>query len=172
MDVIAHVKDLNSKRLAAWSEGKRLLDFGCGYGQGAQYLAEAGWEWTGTDLEFRGITHAMPIPQGGCWVSIEGLKKAIDDGAQWDVVCLSNVLNVQRTEEELADTIKLACAALKPGGFLVWNYPATPRYLPWFGIGMMRAAVDLHLNRLVDGLFHYSVKEMLVVQQKLRFEDV
>lgn len=112
--------------------GNRLLDLGCGYGQGAAYLTQAGWEWTGTDLEFR---------EGSCnygtWVSPIGLQYAIEEGAPWDVVALSNVVNVQRNLEELKELMALCYAALRPGGCIVGNYPATPRYLPVHTLGDM-----------------------------------
>lgn len=110
--------------------GNRLLDIGCGYGQGAPYLTEAGWEWTGNDLVFREGSSNY-----GTWVSPLGLQYALEDGARWDVVALSNVVNVQRNLEELTELMALCYAALRPGGCIVGNYPATPRYLHVHTIG-------------------------------------
>lgn len=49
----------------------------------------------------------------------------------YDLVILSNVLNVQPTAQHAEVTLDVAWDCVKPGGLLILNYPKKPRHCPW-----------------------------------------
>jgi len=57
---------------------------------------------------------------------------------QYDVVIASNVLNVQCTPDMLRQTLNELRDAVKPGGLLLANYPASPRYCNVGTLGLGR----------------------------------
>lgn len=103
----------------------RILDFGCGYGQGLRHLQNWGYHAHGYDLDPSKATQAGLHPVMG--------PEDPPKERSYDYVILSNVLNVQSSEQQLIDTLHTALSFLKPNGFLVYNYPAKPRKLGWIG---------------------------------------
>ncbi len=91
-----------------------VLDFGAGKGATQSELLRKGGFTNVTSHDF------------GTNV-IEGIHdpKALD--RQFDVVQVSNVLNVQSTEEALKTTLGQIAGATKSDGFAVLNYPDSPR---------------------------------------------
>jgi DNA modification methylase len=111
-----------------YPKGTKMLDFGCGrdFIHAAQ-LREAGFRVYGYDLSFAGERH---LPRGGLhW------RGVLAHAGSFDVVFASNVLNVQRSKRELADTcreIEQACGwDLGYECKLYLNYPNSPRKLGW-----------------------------------------
>lgn len=91
-----------------------ILDFGCGKGKvHVKQLKDQGYSVAGYDI-------SIPGSYG------ESIK-----GKRYDVVYLSNVLNVQSNEEMLEDLFDSVLKCLLPSGFIVVNYPYDPRYLGW-----------------------------------------
>jgi SAM-dependent methyltransferase len=97
--------------------GTTVLDFGCGYGQAQEPLLLAGFNWYGYDLQPRA-----------------GYKLADIVNYRYDIVVLSNVVNVQPTLIYLHNTIQAAAQAVADGGILVWNHPAKPRKMDYMNL--------------------------------------
>lgn len=125
-----------SKAFEHETEGKALLDFGCGYGQGREPLEAAGWEWHGTDLLQR-VEHPRFIP----------LEELCCHRESFHVVALSNVVNVQTNKNQLFSLISSAAHVLRDNGWLVWNLPGTPRYMPEYSLSDTRLLVREALHK-------------------------
>jgi hypothetical protein len=63
----------------------------------------------------------------------------------YEVILLSNVLNVQETEDQLDSTIHRVLDFAKSGTQIIWNYPKAPR--------KMSLSSDEMLDKLVDKSF-------------------
>lgn len=99
-----------------------ILDFGCGkFCAQLLPLRDAGRDADGYDIWFE--DHEPP--EGGIY-SRQRLPFR-----RYDIVMLSNLINIQRTPEELRETLLEAQAFVNPGGCLVMNYPKDPRRLDW-----------------------------------------
>jgi hypothetical protein len=91
----------------------RILDFGCGRAHAHVHaMQSAGWGNT------QGLDYADADYDHRLWVA---------QNHKFAVVYLSNVLNVQGSEQALADTLCDAWMCVAPGGTLVFNVPTTPR---------------------------------------------
>lgn len=93
---------------------KTILDFGCG----------------------KDMIHVKALREKG--YSVEGFDFSIPNSyidyvrdKKYDVVYLSNVLNVQPSEQMLSELITTITLCLKPKSIVVANYPYKPRYLGW-----------------------------------------
>lgn len=100
-------------------EGKRVLDFGCGWGHTLKYFQSKGADVYGCDPAVEAITYGKAQ---GLHVTLSKMDTInVFNGIQFDVVLLLNVL------EHLADpvgTIKeIKKEILKPGGILVVELP-------------------------------------------------
>lgn len=90
-----------------------ILDFGCG----------------------KDMIHVLELQKQGFCVSgydinLPGTERHLK--RQWDIIYLSNVINVQPTKEELDDVFDLVWKCLHPVmGIAIANYPNKPRYLGW-----------------------------------------
>jgi len=92
---------------------KAILDFGCGKDMiHVNALREQGFNVEGYDIS---------LPETEIFIK----------GRNYDIIYLSNVLNVQSTEEMIEDLINDVWYRLHPSGYLVANYPQSPRYLGW-----------------------------------------
>ena len=90
-----------------------ILDFGCGKEMvHVKQLRDLGFNVEGYDFS---------IPN----------SDSVIKGRKYDVIYLSNVLNVQSTEEMLEEMFSIVWRCLTPSGFVVVNYPYDPRYLGW-----------------------------------------
>lgn len=90
-----------------------ILDFGCG----------------------KDMVHVLELQMQGFSVSgydinLPGTEKHLERA--WDIIYLSNVINVQSTKEELDDIFDLVWMSLhRVLGIAMANYPNKPRYLGW-----------------------------------------
>lgn len=96
-----------------WSSS--ILDFGCG----KDMLTPNKWR-------------AEKIFCDGCDLSIPNTKPRL---ATYDVIMVSNVLNVQETNEQLEETINQILSFCHDGTQIFWNYPTQPRKL---GLGILQ----------------------------------
>jgi len=62
----------------------------------------------------------------------------------FDVILVSNVLNVQETKDQLHDTLKKIVSFGKSGTRIVWNYPSSPRKLK----GLTESSLLNQLNHM------------------------
>jgi hypothetical protein len=86
-----------------------VLDFGAGkHNYWADKLGREGYSCDGYDLSLTDRT----------------MRDA------YDVIMVSNVLNVQETRIQLRETLKQIMCFSKPGTIVVWNYAETPRKMP------------------------------------------
>lgn len=100
-------------QLASRSPDLDILDFGCGKDMiHVKALREKGYSVDGYDL------------------SLPETKEFIKNRC-YDIIYLSNVLNIQSSEEMLEDLINDVWYRLHHQGFVVANYPKDPRYLGW-----------------------------------------
>lgn len=117
------------------AQGLHLLDFGCGFGQAREAMEQMGFDYWGCDLENRG--------QQSKWFKSQ---HAYQHGQVFDVVIMSNVLNVQASEEQVLEALRTATVCLKDGGILVYNYPDRPRKsnlsVPQIGALVRQVTVD------------------------------
>ena len=118
---LAQLRDLGMPLTAPW----RVLDVGCGRGVlDAQLEAATSWTIDGVDLDPEAI--AAAAPGRGTHTVRDLLAEPPDAGAdRYDAAILYDVL------EHLEDPVALAAAtrsSLKPGGLLLVNVPALPRY--------------------------------------------
>jgi len=83
-----------------------VLDFGCGKDNyWSNRLSQQGYSIDGYDLS---ISEYM-------------IEK------KYSVILVSNVLNVQETEDQLEDTLDSIMRFAQSGTIIVWNYPSGPR---------------------------------------------
>jgi hypothetical protein len=86
-----------------------VLDFGCGKDNyWSNKLGKEGYSCDGYDLSLQGYT----------------MRDA------YEVIMVSNVMNVQETREQLKETLKQIIRFSKSGTSIVWNYTDSPRKMP------------------------------------------
>ena len=81
----------------------------------------------------------------------------------YDYVLLSNVVNVQNSEDMLRRTLRQVNSVIKPGGKVVLNYPASPRKAS-LSTGQVRSALGQEIGNpdLVGGQSNTPVWEIKV----------
>lgn len=94
-----------------------ILDYGCG----------------------KDMIHVLKLQKQG--YQVIGYDISLPDTARflenkYDIIYLSNVLNVQSSEDMLHQLLDTVWKCLKVYGFVVANYPASPRYLEWDDLDM------------------------------------
>jgi len=88
------------------SKDDRILDIGCGVDEyHPKRLRSHGYTCDGIDLSRPDLTAR----------------------GKYDVILLSNVLNVQTNIKDLEDTLNLLMQYVNVGTTIIWNYPNTPR---------------------------------------------
>jgi len=60
----------------------------------------------------------------------------------WDYIVVSNVINIQPTEEHIYSTLETINSLIKPKTTAIINYPTNPRKLPEISNGMFRDMID------------------------------
>jgi len=100
-------------------EPGRALDVACGEGRNAVWLAERGWQVTGTDFSDVALGKAAALARARGvdveWVSADVLVHEPAPGA-FDLVA---VLYLQLPHDELARALRRAARAVAPGGALI-----------------------------------------------------
>jgi hypothetical protein len=91
----------------------RILDFGSGVARTGERLLEA-----------EGFEHVDSYEIGKHVTNLHVKRPKL---LSYDIVIMSNVLNVQPTREHILNTVGNALDFLKPGCVCVWNYPQSPR---------------------------------------------
>ena len=105
----------------SYSEGS-ILDFGCGkYCMQVKSFREQGRDIDGYDLWWDGQDPPL-----------EGLySPSRPPPRKYDLLSVSNVLNVQETVEDLLETLRSVKSFLATGGTALFNYPVNPRKMGW-----------------------------------------
>lgn len=150
-------------------KGKRILDFGCGYGSFLIYCLKRGYDVTGVDisrqrLEFFSVIFELSgLPEflRSRYIIYDGRNLPFSDNS-FDVVVANQVLeHVRRVREVIAELGRV----LKKGGILYTRSPDYSRsfYEPhyrvlWFPFirGSMARAYLRVLRRPPDGLEHIN----------------
>lgn len=115
--------------LESYPMTRSVLDFGCGkYCKQVGMLRDAGFDIDGYDIWFEdrqsvlsGIYSSQNLPPR-CY----------------DIVACSNVINIQRTPDELRETLLEASSYVAPGGTILFNYPSDPRKMGWEPLRMRK----------------------------------
>jgi SAM-dependent methyltransferase len=137
--------------------GRSVLDLGCGTGTFAVLLAARGIEVVGVDpaAGSRAVARAKPGAQRVQW--IHGDARSVPARARVDVVTMTgNVAQAIVDESDWAATLRGAYAALRPGGYFVfetrnpafrawqdWNRDSSYRVTHIPGVGTVQTWVDL-----------------------------
>lgn len=115
------IKAQNIVPLAGSLPKLRVLDLGAGYGQSIDVLGDL-CDLTLFDLEPKG--HLDDSRWTTC-LSMDSI------GDRFDVVLLSNVLNVQEHKQDLDNLMGAAHWLTRKHGMIICNYPNTPRKMGW-----------------------------------------
>jgi SAM-dependent methyltransferase len=111
-----------------------VLDLGCGTGVFALMLADRGVSVTGVDPAAASLDVARAKPGAERVTWIRGDASAIPPSVKVDAVTMTaNVAQVFVTDEEWLDTLTAARAALRPGGWLIFESrdPARRAWEDW-----------------------------------------
>lgn len=101
---------------------KTILDFGCGkHGRHVKELCRAGFKVRGYDLYFDWACDEPGLPD---WLACPNWLAHHSE--KFDVIYLSNVLNVQANLQAITWTLERASNQLKSGGQLLLNLPKEP----------------------------------------------
>ena len=104
---------------ATMALGKRILDYGCGYGWGSYILAECGGIVTGYDLNRERVEFARTIFAREC-VEFISERDSLGNG-QYDMICLFMVLQYLKKEVKW-EILTYVSMRVKPGGMLCISY--------------------------------------------------
>ncbi|MEM7802523.1 MAG: class I SAM-dependent methyltransferase [Chloroflexota bacterium] len=107
--------------IEAWPERGSALDFGCGQGRDALFLAEAGYEVTGLDLSSVGIEQMMAeAEQRG--LTIRGIASDFytwEFDQTYDLILFNSIFHFEKNDRENEiSLLKTACKHLNPDGLL------------------------------------------------------
>jgi ubiquinone/menaquinone biosynthesis C-methylase UbiE len=111
---------------------RSVLDVGCGTGNWACLLAERGFEVIGLDPAAASLDVAMAKPGGQRVRWIHGDVTSLPALAVDLATMTGNVSNVFLTPREWLATLAGVYAALRPGGYLVFE-SVEPASQPWLG---------------------------------------
>ena len=111
-----------SFRLKSLDRASAILDFGCGFGQNLQRMAEAGFvNLYGADVNAQALAHCR---ENG--IKTFDLSKSADTltdtGVKFDLVLSTHVLE-HIPKEDVIDTVGILRKILKPGGQLIVAVP-------------------------------------------------
>ena len=114
----------------------KILDFGCGKRKTMpQVLRDQGYKnIVGYDIMFerhqtKGDDH------------YETFEK-INQDQLWNYIVVSNVLNIQPTEEHIYSTLETINSIVKPKTTVIINYPLSPRRLPEITNALFRDMIE------------------------------
>lgn len=134
----------------------KILDFGCGYGQAKEYLV--GFDWTGYDLEPKLFGEENPS-------LIRTWGATIYNKQRYNIVALSNVLNIQENWDDFTATLDEAAKQVIPGGIIVMNYPSNPRRMPAYDFSFMVSHIERHLNHSFN-VVNVLPKQQIIIMQR------
>lgn len=100
---------------------RRVLDYGCGYGQAREAIEAKGHLWFGTDLVQR-VAEENFIPANELYTT--------KHRGTFKLILLSNVLNVQENEYQLTHLLDTLNWVAETNATLIANYPDKPRKMP------------------------------------------
>jgi 2-polyprenyl-3-methyl-5-hydroxy-6-metoxy-1,4-benzoquinol methylase len=130
----------------------RVLDFGCGHGVAARYLAitSSGREITGVDVDGDKLRDGRAAAdRAGLPVRFEQVPEAYRPVGEWDAITIVDVLYLLG-EDAALEVVDAAAAALVPGGVLVIKeIDVRPRWKYWFAVAQEQAATKL--LRITEG---------------------
>lgn len=136
----------------------RVLDFGCGHGAVALYLAMTSPDRhvTGVDVDGEKLTHARAAAGAAhLAVEFEEVKPDYRPSGEWDAITIVDVLYLLGRQRAF-DFIDAAVDALGPGGVLVIKeIDVRPRWKFWFAAGQEFLATKI--LRITEGNNMYFV---------------
>jgi len=128
-------------------KGDKILDFGAGKDAfGTKYLRESGFDVTAHEIGEN---------------FVEGLHDPDALESYYDVVFISNVLNIQPDVPRLLDILSDAKARVNVGGMLVCNFPVKPRHND-ATTDFVETALRLAFNKNIQKIKNYSPTWMCV----------
>ena len=126
------------------TDGKRILDYGCGPEE--KYVKQM---------------KALKLNAAGVDFHIEGSRdKHLGNGKLYDIITISNVLNVMDNLPDLKGVLQEIAHHLTPQGIAIANYPAAPRKL---GIS------NKELTSLLEEYFNIAKPEKAIIKSNLVF---
>lgn len=113
----AHQAVLEELAAEAPLAGRTVCDIGCGTGELADRLADAGARVTGIDLSERMLSHARRLTDRATWVRDDATTLRLVRNSAFDIAvsCLM-LMDVP----DHAAVFRQSLRILKPGGFLLW----------------------------------------------------
>ena len=130
----------------------RVLDFGCGHGAVALYLAltSSQREITGVDVDGDKLIHARAAADAaGLPVRFDQVNPDYRPAGEWDAITIVDVLYLLG-EKEALEVVDAAAAALAPGGvLLVKEIDVRPRWKFWLAAGQELLATKV--LRITEG---------------------
>lgn len=130
----------------------RVLDFGCGHGAVALYLAMTSTDRriTGVDVDGEKLLHARAAADAAQLpIEFEEVRADYRPTGQWDAITVVDVLYLLG-EAAACEVLDHAAAALVPGGVLVIKeIDVRPRWKFWLAVGQELLATKL--LRITEG---------------------
>jgi 2-polyprenyl-6-hydroxyphenyl methylase/3-demethylubiquinone-9 3-methyltransferase len=151
-----------------WPSNAKALDYGCGNGWFANWLAGRGFKATGVDISPSGIEVAQrnfPEVAFSTDVSAESLARL---GPFQLATCIEVIAHCYRPAEELARIH----ASLAPGGYLILS---TPYHGYWKYLALAVAGrMENYLDTAWDGAYmhHFSARTMTKLLEEAGFRDI
>jgi SAM-dependent methyltransferase len=109
--------------------GERVLDLGCGSGDLARHLAEAGLRVTGCDISARMLEQAERADPAGTWVTLDPAWRELPFAAgAFSAVIASSVLEYV---SDPAAVLRECARVLTPGGALLCTVPDIRHPVRW-----------------------------------------
>ena len=94
------------------------LDFGCGHGKNAIYLANNGFQVTAVDSSYYSIREARATYSNVEW-KVRDMRKIKIEKNRYDLILLTGSLHCLSTKSEVVDVVNTVKASTKIGGYNV-----------------------------------------------------
>lgn len=131
------------------TEGRSILELGCGTGAHAEFLASIGYQIHGVDMSEDMLTRArtklskMPRHLAEKLNFCHGDIRTVQIGKQFDaVISLFHVINYQTTNSDLNSVFVTAKDHLNPGGLFIFDC--------WYGPAVLTTLPSIRVKRLED----------------------